>query len=193
MKDYQTKDGAEDTRPKAKFRNLRSRDLESVCIHVSNNLFWKLKKKMNTEQKSSTWVVNEALALRMIMLIKMNHQWMQRVLLNVSNILRVVKGFKKQDLKTVAELGLSILASITILELKDLIINSTVYKEGAEFVKEILPTGVEERKHREELEKDERKQREEQRKQREEFEKDERKQRKNLKDSNWKRRGLIMN
>ncbi|GIX71963.1 hypothetical protein CDAR_439491 [Caerostris darwini] len=71
--------------------------------------------------------------------------------MSVSNI------FKKRDLKTVAEeLGLSIPASVTILELKDLIINSTVCKDDAEFVKEILATAVEERKQREELEKDER-------------------------------------
>ncbi|GIY52392.1 endonuclease [Caerostris extrusa] len=82
--------------------------------------------------------------------------------MNVSNIFRVVKGFKKQDLKTLAEeLGLSIPASITILELNDFIINSSAYKDDAEFVKEILGTAVEERKQREELEKEERIQREE--------------------------------
>ncbi|GIX98243.1 endonuclease [Caerostris extrusa] len=42
--------------------------------------------------------------------------------------------------------------SITILELKDLIINSTVYKDAAEFVKEILATAVEKRKRKFELE-----------------------------------------
>ncbi|GIX84445.1 endonuclease [Caerostris darwini] len=76
--------------------------------------------------------------------------------MSVSNIFHVVKVFKKQDLKTVAdELGLSIPVSIMILELKDLIINNTV-TDDTEFVKEILATAVEERKQREEFEKDER-------------------------------------
>ncbi|GIY88701.1 endonuclease [Caerostris darwini] len=102
--------------------------------------------------------------------------------MSVSNIFPVLKGFKKQGLKTVAEeLGLFVSASITILELKDFIINSAAYKDGAEFVKEILAMAIEERKQKKNLKKKkenkEKSLKKKKKKQREELEKEERKQR----------------
>ena len=65
---------------------------------------------------------------------------------------QAVKGFRKADLKFVAEeIGEIVPAECTIAVLKDIILNSNEYKKDPNFVQEILSMVVIERQEREKM------------------------------------------
>ncbi|GFX62257.1 integrase catalytic domain-containing protein [Trichonephila clavipes] len=72
---------------------------------------------------------------------------------------QAVKGFKKEDLKCVAaEIGEEMLLNITIVGLKDIILNSNEFKKIPEFVQEFIRNMLE--RKLQEAEKDKQKERE---------------------------------